>query len=81
MLFEDPLTVSQFRFVLNTILGKRPKIKDLLATAPSGDDIVEELGIGDTTFDETVQRLVRLSILFLVISWIGLAVQTSKSKK
>ena len=43
MLFEDPLTISLFGFIINRIRGKEMKMKEIISVAPTGDDIVEEL--------------------------------------
>mmetsp|Transcript_24845 Transcript_24845/g.58981 ORF Transcript_24845/g.58981 Transcript_24845/m.58981 type:complete len:807 (-) Transcript_24845:42-2462(-) len=67
MLFEDPLTISLFGFIINRMRRKEMKMKEIVSAAPTGDDIVEELGIGDKTFEDTIRRLVGLSILFLFI--------------
>ncbi|KAG7348850.1 ABC transporter ATP-binding protein [Nitzschia inconspicua] len=46
-----------------------------LALVQRGDQILEELGIGDDTYGGSMMHLTVLSMLFLLIAWIGLSLQ------
>jgi ABC-2 type transporter len=77
----DKRSNDKIRLLWNLVRGERPNMKSAMSMVNTGDDIIEELGIDDASFDECIQRLIMLSILFLVISWIGLVVQTSRGRK
>jgi hypothetical protein len=75
MVFENPNDKK-----LNFIQSFVRKIKDVsrmggLALAKSGNDILNELGLADETYEGAMIHLVLLSLGFLFISWIGLMYQ------
>ena len=38
-----------------------------------GDEVLDALGLGTANYDEIMKNLVKLSGVFLVFSWLGLA--------
>jgi hypothetical protein len=46
-----------------------------LALVKNGDQVLEELGLGEDTYRGAMRHLVFLSVANLVISWLGLNMQ------
>jgi hypothetical protein len=50
-----------------------------LALVKNGDQVLEELGLGNETYEGAMKHLIYLSAINLIISWIGLNLQGSSS--
>ncbi|KAL3918358.1 MAG: hypothetical protein SGARI_007491 [Bacillariaceae sp.] len=52
-----------------------------LALVKNGDEILEELGLGDETYGGEMADLAAISLLFLLVAWLGLMFQRGTSSK
>ena len=76
MEFEDPLGPSQNLFSRGRgFLRDLPKM-GALAFVKNGDQVLQELGLGEDTYTGAMRHLAILSAANLLMSWIGLRMQS-----
>jgi ABC-type multidrug transport system ATPase subunit len=85
MQFRDPEDEIR-RGILSPFIAMMRKIKAVfrmggLALVKSGDEILEELGLGNDTYRGELINLAVISFLFLVIAWLGLMFQRGSATK
>jgi hypothetical protein len=79
---QDPsrMGVGRFGFLTNgwNLLRDLPKM-GALALVQNGDQVLDELGLGDGDYEAAMRRLALISLLNLLLSWIGLSFQSASS--
>jgi ABC-2 type transporter len=85
MVFYDPNAEIR-RGILTPLIVFIRKVKSIfrlggLALVKRGDEILEELRIGDDTYCGSMMHLAALSTMFLLIAWIGLMLQPGPQSK
>lgn len=79
MEFEDP-RYEKKKNIMDIFLRGRYILKDLpkmggLALVQNGDQVLDELGLGEDNYQGAMKHLAILSVFNLAVSWIGLKIQ------
>ncbi|KAG7364450.1 ABC transporter ATP-binding protein [Nitzschia inconspicua] len=74
MEFQDPNSKQSFFSRGRNLLRDLPKM-GALALVQNGDQVLDELGLGDENYRSQMKRLAMLSLANLLLSWIGLRLQ------